>query len=70
MPAPPPRQEPSLKQARAPTTSITRPILLPYYQKKLFLLKSTNIFMFTGLYPLYNHKVIEGQHNMITISCS
>jgi hypothetical protein len=66
----PPRQEPSLKQARAPTTSTTRPILPPYYRKKLPPLKSTNTFIFTGLHPLYNREVIEGQYNMITISCS
>jgi hypothetical protein len=69
MPVFPPRQEPFLKRARTPTTLTTRLILLPYRRKKLLPLKSINIFMFIGLHPFYNHEVIEGQYNIITISC-
>jgi hypothetical protein len=67
-----PRQTSLLKRGRAITTTAVELILLPYrcYIRKTRFLKSTNSFLFTGIYPLYTREVINNQSNKIRICYS
>jgi hypothetical protein len=56
-----PRQTFLSKRGRAITTTAVEPILPPHrrYIRRARPLKSTNSFLFTGIYPLYTREVID-----------
>ena len=68
-----PRPATSPKRGRAPTTSDTAQPSLPPHRRpamKAPKLKPTSSYMFKGLHPLYIQKVVENQHDHMSIHCS